>query len=311
MRAVFTLSSTAARRWIRRGAALLAVLLLAAALAGCGGQGTSGNQDSTTGSGAAGSSGQQAGQGGTVTLKVGATSVPHAEILRDVAAPALEKQGIKLEVVEFSDYTKLNPALVDGELDANYFQHIPYLDQFNKDHGTNLKVLAKVHIEPMGLYSEKITDLSQLRDGATVAIPNDPTNGGRALLLLQSAGLIRLKDGTDYTATVRDIVDNPKNLQIREVAAEIIPRTLADVDLAAINTNYALEAKKAGALKNPEPLFTEDADSPFANVLAVRPEDAGRPELKALAEVLVGPEVKEYIEQHYDGAVVPAQELVQ
>ncbi|ADU50690.1 NLPA lipoprotein [Thermaerobacter marianensis DSM 12885] len=298
----------ARRRWVRLAAALLMTLLVAALAAGCGGANSAGSSSSSSGEGSA--SGEAGGQQGTVTLKVGATAVPHAEILRDVAAPALEKQGIKLEVIEFSDYTKLNPALVDGELDANYFQHIPYLDQFNKDHGTNITPLAKVHIEPMGLYSDKITDLSQLQDGATVAIPNDPTNGGRALLLLQSAGLIKLKEGADYTATVRDIVENPKNLQIREVAAELIPRTLADVDLAAINTNYVLEAKQAGAMKNPEPLFIEDADSPFANVLAVRPEDVNRPELKALAEVLVGPEVKQYIEENYDGAVVPAQALL-
>ncbi|PZN08441.1 MAG: methionine ABC transporter substrate-binding protein [Bacillota bacterium] len=279
--------------------------LILGLLAGCGGQGA--------GSGSSGQAGGQDGQeqAGETVIKVGATAVPHAEILRDVAVPALERQGIKLEVIEFSDYTKVNPALVDGELDANYFQHIPYLDQFNKDHGTNLKVLAKVHIEPMGLYSEKITDLSQLPDGATVAIPNDPTNGARALLLLQAAGLIKLKEGADYTATVRDIAENPKNLQIREVAAELIPRTLADVDLAAINTNYVLEAKQAGAMKNPDPLFMENADSPFANVLVVRPEDADNPALRALAEVLVGPEVKEYIEKKYGGAVVPAQELVE
>lgn len=298
------------RRWIRRIATSLTVLLVAAVAAGCGGGPSAGSSGAAADEGAAGGDGS-AGAQGSVTLKVGATAVPHAEILRDVAAPALEKQGIKLEVIEFSDYTKVNPALVDGELDANYFQHIPYLDQFNKDHGTNLKVLAKVHIEPMGLYSDKITDLSQLPDGATVAIPNDPTNGGRALLLLQAAGLIKLKEGADYTATVRDIAENPKNLQIREVAAEIIPRTLADVDLAAINTNYVLEAKEAGALKNPEPLFIENADSPFANVLVVRPEDADKPALRALAEVLVGPEVKKYIEENYDGAVVPAQELVE
>ncbi|QBS38518.1 MetQ/NlpA family ABC transporter substrate-binding protein [Thermaerobacter sp. FW80] len=288
----------------------LTVLLVAAVAAGCGGGPSAGSSGAAADEGAAGGNGS-AGTQGSVTLKVGATAVPHAEILRDVAAPALEKQGIKLEVIEFSDYTKINPALVDGELDANYFQHIPYLDQFNADHGTKLTPLAKVHIEPMGLYSDKISDLGQLRDGATVAIPNDPTNGGRALLLLQSAGLIKLEEGADYTATVRDIVENPKNLEIREVAAELIPRTLADVDLAAINTNYVLEAKKAGAMKNPEPLFIEDADSPFANVLVVRPEDVDRPELKALAEVLVGPEVKEYIEENYDGAVVPAQELLE
>ncbi|EKP94259.1 MetQ/NlpA family ABC transporter substrate-binding protein [Thermaerobacter subterraneus] len=298
------------RRWTRRAAVLVATLLIAVLVAGCGagGAGSSGEQgDNSAGGNGSGSGGTS----GTVTLKVGATAVPHAEILRDVAAPALEEQGIKLEVMEFSDYTKLNPALVDGELDANYFQHIPYLDQFNKDHGTNITPVAKVHIEPMGLYSDKITSLDQLRDGATVAIPNDPTNGGRALLLLQAAGLVKLKDGADYTATVRDIVENPKNLQIREVAAELIPRTLADVDLAAINTNYVLEAKEAGALKNPDPLFVEDADSPFANVLAVRPEDVKRPEIQALAEILVGPEVKQYIEEHYQGAVVPAQALIQ
>lgn len=283
------------RSLLGRAAALGVVLWLAVAAAAC-----SRND----------AAGAPAGEGGRTVLRVGATAVPHAEILRDVAAPALERQGIRLEVVEFSDYTKLNPALVDGELDANYFQHIPYLEQFNRDHGTDLKVLAKVHIEPMGLYSERIADLAQLPDGATVAIPNDPTNGGRALLLLQAAGLIRLREGVNYTATVRDVVDNPKRLVIREVAAELIPRVLADVDLAAINTNYVLEAAKAGVMRRTQPLFREGVQSPFANVLAVRAEDVDDPALRALAQVLVGPEVKAYIESRYGGAVVPAQELV-
>lgn len=291
------------KRFSRIAWVLVLVLALAAAAA-CGQQ--------PTGSDSGGEQ-QPAGTTGSeekVTLKIGAVGVPHAEILEDVAAPALAEQGIELEILEFSDYTQLNPALVEGELDANYFQHIPYLDQFNKDRGTDLQVLAKVHIEPMGLYSDKITDLAELADGARVAIPNDPTNGGRALLLLQSAGLIRLTEGADYNVTKRDIVENPKNLEIVEVAAELIPNTLADVDIAAINTNYVLEAREAGKLKNPEPLFIENADSPYANVLVSRAEDVDNEALQALAEVLVSPEVKQYIEEKYQGAVVPAQELV-
>ncbi|MDI3298739.1 MAG: MetQ/NlpA family ABC transporter substrate-binding protein [Bacillota bacterium] len=278
---------------------LLPLALLAAACGGTGGTGTAAQESGTKAAGQA-----------TTLLKVGATAVPHAEILEQVVKPILARQGIRLQVVEFSDYTQINPALKDGSLDANYFQHIPYLDDWNAHNGGGLVAIAKVHIEPMGLYSNRITSLAQLKDGATIAIPDDTTNGGRALLLLQSAGLIRLRPGAGYTATLADVAANPHRYQIRELAAEIIPRALDDVDLAAINTNYVLEARKAGLLKHPAPLYLEEADSPFANVLVVRRDEVGKPAVEALARALVGPQVKAFIESHYKGAVVPAQQLL-
>jgi D-methionine transport system substrate-binding protein len=237
-----------------------------------------------------------------VTLKVGATTVPHAEILNFVK-PALAKEGITLEVKEFSDYTQLNPALAAKELDANYFQHIPYLESFNKGTGNNLTYIARVHIEPMGIYSKKLKDLKDVPAGASVAIPNDATNGGRALLLLQSAGLLKLKEGVGITATPLDIAENPHNLKIKELDAASLPRTLADVDLAVINTNYALEAK---LVPTQDALFIEDKDSPYVNVLVVRPEDKDKEPLQKLAAALNTPEVKQFIEEKYQGAVVPA-----
>ncbi|MBO8127038.1 MAG: MetQ/NlpA family ABC transporter substrate-binding protein [Firmicutes bacterium] len=234
-------------------------------------------------------------------LKVGATPVPHAEILEFVK-PLLAKEGIKLEIVEFTDYVQPNLALDSGDLDANYFQHIPYLKQFSADHNLNLTYTAKVHIEPMAIFSNKIKDLSELGKGAQVAIPNDPTNGGRALLLLQSAGLIKLAEDVGLTATPFDIVENPKDLRIVELEAAQLPRSLEDVDAAVINGNYALEA---GLSVLDDALFIENADSPYVNVLAVRAGD-DNPALKKLAEVLTSPEVKEFILNEYNGSVVPA-----
>ena len=195
-------------------AALMAVAFLAA---GCG-------SDSQT----------TASSDKNVTVTVGATPVPHAEILNEIK-PLLAKEGVDLKVVEFTDYVKPNLALNDKELDANFFQHTPYLDKFNSEHGTKLKAIAKIHVEPMGIYSRKIKDLKDLADGAKVAIPNDPTNGGRALLILQSAGLITLKDGGNITSTVQDVVKNDKNLQFVELEAAQIPRSIDDVDIALIN----------------------------------------------------------------------------
>ncbi|HHY91867.1 MAG TPA: MetQ/NlpA family ABC transporter substrate-binding protein, partial [Firmicutes bacterium] len=238
------------------------IILVIAALAGCAPAKPQGNDSSSS----QGSS--QPAAPSLVTLKVGATTVPHAEILNFIE-PALAKDGINLDVKEFSDYTQLNPALVGKELDANYFQHIPYLESFNKGTGNNLAVLARVHIEPMGIYSKKLKDLKAVPAGASVAIPNDATNGGRALLVLQSAGLLKLKDGAGITATPLDIADNPQNLKIKELDAASLPRTLADVDLAVINTNYALEAK---LVPTKDALFIEDKNSPYVNVLVVRPE---------------------------------------
>lgn len=237
----------------------------------------------------------------TVTLKVGVSPVPHAEIL-NVVKPLLEKDGIELEIIEFTDYIQPNLQLAEKDLDANYFQHIPYLEDFSKEHNLDLTYIAKVHIEPMGIYSKKIKDLKELKNGAAVAIPNDPTNGGRALLLLQSADLIKLKDDAGISATVADIVENPKKLKIEELEAATLPRVLEDFDAAVINTNYALEAK---LVPTKDALYIESSDSPYVNVLAVRKDD-NRPELQKLAEALNSPEVKNFIEEQYKGAVVPA-----
>lgn len=276
---------------------VLALGLLLAIIAGCGAKQNSAS--STSSEQSQNTSSQEA---KPVTIKVGASPVPHAEIL-NVVKPILEKEGINLEIVEFTDYNQPNLQLADKQLDANYFQHIPYLEKFSKDHNLDLTYIAKVHIEPMGVYSTKIKNLNDLKEGATIAIPNDPTNGGRALLLLQKAGVLKLKDGAGITATVNDIADNPKKLKIQELEAAMLPRVLQDVDAAVINTNYALEAK---LVPTKDALAIESADSPYVNILAVRKGDENRPELKKLAEALNSPEVKKFIEDKYQGAVVPA-----
>lgn len=235
-------------------------------------------------------------------LKVGATAVPHAEILEFIK-PTLAKEGIKLDIVVFSDYVQPNLALDAGELDANYFQHIPYLESFSADHHLKLTYIAKVHIEPMGAYSKRVKKLSDLKNRAVVAIPNDPTNGGRALLLLEDAGLIELKKDVGLKATVFDIAKNPKNLQFKELEAAQLPRALDDVDLAVINTNYALEA---GLVPTKDAIVIESGKSPYANVLAVRESSKNDPALKKLAAALTSPAVKDFILKKYKGAVVPA-----
>lgn len=237
-----------------------------------------------------------------VTLTIGASPVPHAEILEQVK-PILAKEGINLKVIEFTDYVKPNMALNDKELDANFFQHVPYMEKFAKEHNENLASAGSVHVEPMGVYSSKIKDLKELPDGAKVAIPNDPTNGGRALLLLQKAGLISLKDPKNITATKEDVVDNKKNLQFVELEAAQLPRSLDDVTVAVINTNFALEAN-LNPLK--DALALEDKDSPYANIVAVRSGDRDRPEIKKLMAALQSPEVKKFIEDKYKGAILPA-----
>ena len=237
------------------------------------------------------------------TLIVGASPSPHAEILKSVV-PALEKEGIKLEVKEFTDYIIPNTALEEKQLDANYFQHQPYLDNFQKEHKTHLKSVAPVHVEPMAVYSKKIKALSELADGATVAIPNDPTNGGRALILLEKQGLITIKEGVDkLIATDKDVDKNTKNLKFKLLDAAQLPRTLDEVDAAVINTNYALE----GGL-NPvkDALVIEDKDSPYANILAVREGEENDERVKALVKALQSEETKKFIEEKYNGAVIPA-----
>ena len=237
-----------------------------------------------------------------IILKVGATPVPHAEILNFVK-PMLSKEGIDLHVIEFSDYVKPNLALNDKELDANFFQHIPYLEKFVSERKLQLIPLVKVHIEPMGIYSKTLKDLKNLPNGARVAIPNDPTNGGRALSILQAAGLLKLKDGVGISGTTADIIENPKGLKIVEIEAALLPRSLDDVDLSVINSNFAMEANL-----NPvkDALFSEPKDSPYANIVAIRKGDEKRPELQKLAKALTSPEVKKFITDKYKGAVIPA-----
>ena len=236
-----------------------------------------------------------------VVLKVGATPVPHAEIL-NVVVPMLAKEGVDLQIIEFSDYIKPNMALNDKEIDANFFQHLPYLEKFAKDRNMDLVSLESVHIEPMGVYSKTHKDLKNIADGTKVAIPNDPTNGGRALLILEKAGFFKLKDNAGLTAVPSDIVENPHNVKVIEVEAAVLPRALEDVDYAVINSNFAIEANL-----NPmtDALFIEPSDSPYANIVAIRKGDEKRPELQKLAKALHSKEVKEFILDKYKGAVVP------
>ncbi|MCU1753569.1 MULTISPECIES: MetQ/NlpA family ABC transporter substrate-binding protein [Pseudomonas] len=235
-------------------------------------------------------------------LSVAASPVPHAEILEFVK-PALAKEGVNLKVKVFTDYVQPNVQVAEKRLDANFFQHQPYLDEFNKSKGTNLVSVAAVHLEPLGAYSSKYKKLDELKDGATVVIPNDATNGGRALLLLDKAGLIKLKDSKNILSTVKDITENPKNLKFRELEAATIPRVLTQVDLALINTNYALEAKL-----NPEKdaLVIEGSDSPYVNILVARPDDKDSEDMKKLVAALHTPEVKAFILEKYKGAILPA-----
>ena len=236
------------------------------------------------------------------TLSVAATAVPHAEILEFVK-PTLAKEGVDLKVKVFTDYIQPNVQVAEKRLDANFFQHQPYLDEFNKGKGTNLVSIAGVHLEPLGAYSSKYKTLNDIPSGANVVIPNDATNGGRALLLLQKAGLIKLKDAGNILSTPKDIAENPKDLKIRELEAATLPRVLTQVDLALINTNYALEAKL-----NPEKdaLIIEGSDSPYVNILVARPDNKDSQALKKLVGALHSPEVKQFILEKYKGAVLPA-----
>lgn len=235
-------------------------------------------------------------------LKIGATPIPHAEILNFVK-PLLAKENIELEIVEFQDYVQPNTALADKELDANFFQHQPYLDNFIKERKLDLVSVGSVHVEPLGLYSKTIKNLSELKEGSTIAIPNDATNAARALLLLQSNGLIKLKDGVGIEATEKDIAENPKKIKIQPAEAAQLPRVLEDVDAAVINTNYALPANL-----NPtkDALIIEGKDSPYANIVAVRKGDENRVEIQKLIKILNSAEVKKFLEDKYAGAIVPA-----
>lgn len=236
------------------------------------------------------------------TIKIGVTPGPHAQIMEAVK-PLAAKEGLDLQVLEFSDYVIPNQALSQGDLDANAFQHQPYLDNQVKDRGYDLVSVAKTVVFPIGLYSNKVKSLDELKDGAKIAIPNDPTNGGRVLLLLQSKGLIALKDGGTLKASPIDIVGNPKKLQIVELDAAQLPRSLDDVTVAAINTNYAIEA---GLDPVKDAIAREAAESPYANIIVVRKADTGKPWVAKLVKVYQSPEVKDFILTKFKNAVVPA-----
>lgn len=233
-------------------------------------------------------------------IKIGASPVPHKEILEQVK-PILQKEGYDLQIVEFTDYVTPNTALNDGELDANFFQHIPYLNKFNEEKHTELDYTAKVHLEPMGVYSKKVKKLEELKDGAEIAIPSDPTNGARALKVLQTAGVIKLKDGE--LVSKLDITENKKNIKIKELEAPQLPRVLGEVDAAVINTNYAIQANLN---PNTDAIAIESKDSPYANVIAVRKKDKDKPYVKALSKAVNSPEVKKFIEDKYKGSIIPA-----
>ena len=241
----------------------------------------------------------------TKKIVIGASPSPHADILK-VAKKELKKEGYELEIKEYSDYVQPNTALESGDLDANYFQHKPYLNDFNKKKKTHLVSAGMIHYEPFGIFPGKTKTLKDLKKGATVAVPNDTTNEARALLLLQDQGLIKLKDGAGLTATKKDIVENKKDLAIKEIEAAQIPRSLKDVDIAVVNGNYALQA---GLKVNKDALATEDADSvgakTYGNIVAVKKGNEKLAATKALIKALKSDTVKKYINDKYDGAVVP------
>lgn len=289
---------------------ITAAILAAAALTACGGGKTEETTaapaaEATTAAGADESAAaESAAPAELKEIKVGASPAPHAEIL-EAAAPALEKLGYKLSIVEYTDYVQPNIALDTGDLDANYFQHFPYLEQFNAERGTKLVSAGAIHYEPFGIYAGKTAALDAVADGATVAVPNDATNEARALLLLEAQGLIKLNDGVGLNATKNDIAENPKNLEILEVEAAQIPRSLKDVDIAVINGNYAIDA----GLKVSDALAVEASDSEaattYGNIVAVQEGKENDEASKALIEALTSDEVKAFIESTYEGAVVP------
>lgn len=266
---------------------LVACLILALGLAaGCGGDNDkqeAGTPDKTP----------------ATKLVVGAIGEPHTQMLKMVK-PKLAEEGVDLVLKDFTDYSQLNPALKDGQIDANFFQHIPYLEDFNAETNSDLVWTVKIHTEPMRIYSKKIDKLDKLPDKAMVGIPNDPSNSGRALAVLQSAGLIKLKEGAGVTATTRDIIENPKKLDIKMADAATLPRVLDDAVICCINTNYALDAK----LDPMSALFVEPGDSPFANVLVVRPEDKDDPSIAKLGKALQSDEIAEYLQENYPACVL-------
>lgn len=282
--------------------ALAALTLGAFSLTGCSSN-TAGDTASDTEATEADTTTEAAGDEDKV-IKVGASVTPHAEILEHVKQ-TLADEGYTLEIVEYNDYVLPNTALEDGDLDANFFQHQPYLDNFNEENNTHLVSVAAVHFEPFAIYAGKTDSLDDLQDGATVAVPNDTTNEARALLLLEAQGLIKLKDGVGLDATVLDIEENPKNLQIQEIEAAQLVRSLPDVDIACINGNYA----KEGGLDVADAIAVEASDSlaadTYANVIAVKEGNENTDKTKALVNAVLSDDVRQFIEDTYGNAVVP------
>ena len=236
------------------------------------------------------------------TLKIGASPVPHAEIL-NLVKDDLKKQNVDLEIIDFTDYVTPNLALADKEIDANYFQHTPYLEKFAQEKGLDLKSAGKVHVEPLGVFSKKYKSLEEIPQNSIIAIPSDPSNGGRALILLHNNGIIKLADPTNLYATEFDIVENPKDLRFKPLEAPQLPRVLPDVAAAVINGNYAIEA---GFVPTKDALILEGPESPYANIIAVRSGDENKEDIVKLIKVLQSEKVKKYILEKYNGGVVPA-----
>ena len=278
-------------------ALVLACVLCLGLLAGCGSKPAENTEKPAESSEA-----PQTGE--TVTIKVGASPAPHTAIL-EVAKEILAKEGINLEIVEFNDYIIPNTSVEEGDLDANYFQHITYMNNFNEEHKTNLVSVAEIHYEPFAIYPGKAATLADIKDGAKIAVPNDGTNEARALMLLESQGLIKLKEGVGLAATKQDIAENPRNFDIVEMEAQLLPAALADVDVAVINGNYALGA----GLTSEQALAFEDASASaatYVNVLAVKEGNEKNEAILALVKALQSQEVKDFMTKTYGSAVVPA-----
>lgn len=296
---------------MKRSIIITAAVLTAAALTACGGskpaETSAATEAATTAAGGDAAETSEAASEAPAELKeivVGASPAPHAEIL-EAASKDLEEKGYKLVIKEYTDYVQPNLALDNGDLNANYFQHLPYLEQFNQENGTKLVSAGAIHYEPFGIYAGKTASIDALADGAKVAVPNDATNEARALLLLEAQGLIKLTDGVGLNATKTDVVENPKNLDILEIEAAQVPRSLQDVDIAVINGNYAIEA----GLKVTDALAVESSDSEaavtYGNIVAVQEGKENDEAIKALIEVLTNENTKAFIESTYEGAVVP------
>lgn len=279
----------------RRGFLATVAGLGAVALAGCSNGGTGTAVGSSAGSAAA-----------STTLTVGASPTPHAQILTDFAAPKLKNEGIELKVKEYTDYIQPNKDTTSGAIDANYFQHINYLNNYNKENKTDLVSVGAIHYEPFGIYAGKSKDLSNIADGATIAVPNDPTNEGRALLLLEQEGIIKLKDSSNLESTPNDIAENPHNVQFQEVEAAAVPRTLQSVDFAVINGNYAIEA----GYRVKDALAHEKAGTAavneYANIICTTKEKEDDTSIKALVKVLQSDDFKKYLEENFGEDVLPA-----